>query len=109
MYISCINWSSSTIELLLSIENSKSYKLVLWWIINDNDTGVYKYWIVRKKCLSSDVIQCLQNKIVNLEKMVFKQQQIVNTYGKLINKILHKDDFFYISDSSSSAASSDED
>jgi hypothetical protein len=94
VYISHINWSSSsTIELLLSIENSKSYKLVLWWM--DDDV----YWIVRKKCLSSDVIQNLQKKIVYLEEIILKQQQTMNTHSKMMKHILRKDNFFYISDS----------
>jgi hypothetical protein len=94
VYISHINWSSaSTIELLLSIENSKSYKLVLWWM---DDV----YWIVRKKCMSSDIIQNLQKKIVYLQEIILKQQQTINTHSKWMKHMLRKDNFFYLSSDS---------
>jgi len=127
VYFDYVFWTQKTIEVLTSIYNGNSYKLVL-----KEDT----YWIARQKCINNtNIIQMLANRIYKMEETIETQnlhieqlREIVEDISNQIQKnrvvndvvdVNHRPNvvttckklnpFFYISDSSTLSDSSSSD
>lgn len=121
VYFYYVFWSPKTIEVLTSIYNGNSYKLVL-------KEGTY--WIARQKCINNNnIVQMLANRIYKMEEMIESQNLqieqlrevvedistqkqkhiVVNDYANIATNFKKPTPFFYISDSSTLSESSSSD
>jgi hypothetical protein len=79
VYFDYVFWTQKTIEVLTSIYNGNSYKLVL-------KEGTY--WIARQKCINNtNVVQMLANRIYKMEETIETQNSQIEQLREIVEDI----------------------
>ena len=86
VYFSFVHLHSFLIEMWCSIENGRSFKLVLY------QKPKFEYWVVRRKYMLHPVLNIMVNKINVLEECVQKQNENIHFLTNSVHELKKKID-----------------